>query len=117
MFKSGNISISAHQLEIMNALDMDQGLVGAKGSCSTLEIIWKCYTTIMKTITKVGELKWALEKKPTDSEVIGVYGGKSTFYEQVRVLHVSNFILLWLNGWSGLVRVRMILPTFGVITR
>ena len=70
----------------MNVLDMDQGLISAKGSRSSIETIWKRYITILKAITRVGELEWALGKKPADSEVIGVYGGRSTFYEQVRVL-------------------------------
>jgi hypothetical protein len=70
----------------MNALDMDQGLLGAKGSRSSLETIWKRYITIIKAITKVGELEWPPGKKPADSEVIAVYGGKSAFYEQVKVL-------------------------------
>ena len=84
--KSDNSSISACQLELMNALNMDQGLVSAKGSRSSLETMWKRYVTIMKAITKVGELRWASGRKPADSEVIGIYGGKSMFYEQVRVL-------------------------------
>ena len=31
--------LSAHQVEIMTALDMDQGLVGKKGSWTTLETL------------------------------------------------------------------------------
>ena len=98
--KSDNSSISARQLELMNALDMDQGLVGAKGSHSSLETMWKHYVTIMKAITKVGELRWVSGRKPADSEVIGIYGGKSMFYEQVRVLqHVKLYSAMveWLE--------------------
>ena len=53
----------------MNALYMDQGLAGAKGSHSSLETMWKRYVTIMKAITKVGELRWASGRKPVDSVV------------------------------------------------
>ena len=88
----------------MNALDMDQGLVGAKGSCSSLETMWKRYVTIMKAITKVGELRWVSGRKPADSEDIGIYGRKSTFYEQVRVLQcvkLYSAMVKWLE-WSDL---------------
>jgi len=80
------VSISARQIEIMTALDMDQGLVGIKGSRASLETIWKRYTTIIKAISKVGETDWEVGKKPADGEIIGVYGGKSAFYDQSKVL-------------------------------
>ena len=80
------VSISARQNEIMTSLDMDQGLVGMKGSRASLETLWKCYTTIIKAISKVGETDWEVGKKPADGEIIGVYGGKSAFYDQSKVL-------------------------------
>ena len=70
----------------MIALDMDQGLVGAKGSRASLETIYKRYTMILKGISKVGDTDWALGKKPADDEIIGVYGGKSAYYDQSKVL-------------------------------
>lgn len=70
----------------MNALDMDQGLLGAKGSRASLETIWKRYLTVTKAIARVGDLEWAFGKKPADSEVIAIYSGKSMFYEQANVL-------------------------------
>jgi hypothetical protein len=84
----------------MNALDMDQGLVGVKGSRSSLETIWKRYITITKAIARVGELEWAPGKKPADSEVITVYGGKSAFYEQGKVLQrvrIYSTMVEWLE--------------------
>ena len=98
---------------------MDQGLISAKGSRSSIETIWKRYITILRAITRVGELEWAVGKKPTDSEVIGVYGGKSTFYEQ-EFFNVSNFIPTWLSGWRDLIWMGIMgmkLTTFGVITK
>ena len=70
----------------MTALDMDQGLVGLKGSRASLETLWKRYTTIIKAISKVGETDWEVGKKPADGEIIGVYRGKSAFYDQSKVL-------------------------------
>jgi hypothetical protein len=70
----------------MTALDMDEGHVGIKGSRASLETIWKCYTTIIKAISKVGETEWEVGKIPADSEIIGVYGGKSAYYDQSKVL-------------------------------
>lgn len=84
----------------MIALDMDQGLVGAKGSRASLETIWKRYITIIKATTRVGELEWAPGKKPADSEVISVYGGKSVFYGQVKVLQrvkLHSTMVEWLE--------------------
>lgn len=79
---------------------MDQGLISAKGSRSSIETIWKRYITILRATTRVGELEWAPGKKPSDGEVIGVYGGKSTFYEQAKVLqHVKLYsnMVEWLE--------------------
>jgi hypothetical protein len=70
----------------MTALDMDEGLVGIKGSRASLETLWKHYTTIIKAISKVGETDWEMGKKPADGEIIGVYGGKSAYYDQTKVL-------------------------------
>jgi hypothetical protein len=64
----------------------DEGLVSIKGSHASLETIWKRYTTIIKAISKVGETEWEVGKKPADSEIIGVYGGKSVYYDQSKVL-------------------------------
>ena len=77
---------STRQVEIMTALDMDQGLVGAKGSRTSLETSWKRYTTITKAISNVGGYDWDRGKKPSDGEIIGVYSGKSAFYDQSKVL-------------------------------
>ena len=80
----------------MTALDMDQGLVGIKGSRTSLETSWKRYVTVTKAISKVGDIDWESGTKPTDSEIIGVYTGKSAYYDQTKVLqHVrlhSNMI-------------------------
>lgn len=70
----------------MTALDMDQGLVGVKGSRASLETIWKRYTTIIKAISMVNETEWEVGKKPAEGEIIGVYGGKSAYYDQSKVL-------------------------------
>ena len=70
----------------MTALDMDQGLIGMKGSRASLETIWKRYTTIIRAIAMVGEIDWELGKKPAEGEIIGVYGGKSAYYDQSKVL-------------------------------
>ncbi|KAF8799540.1 hypothetical protein BYT27DRAFT_7263843 [Phlegmacium glaucopus] len=94
-------SLSPRQLKIMTALDMDQGLVGTKGSRSSIETIWKQYVTITKAISKVGDVDWVFgSKKPVDSEIISVYGGRSTFYEQSKVLqHVKLYpdMVEWLE--------------------
>jgi hypothetical protein len=93
--------LSIRQAEIMSALDMDQGLVGNKGSRASIQIIWKRYVTIMKAISGVCDVDWGLGKKPSDGEIIGVYWGKSTFYEQVKVLkHVKchSEMVDWLEG-------------------
>ena len=79
-------SLSAHQVEIITALDMDKSLVGSKGSRVSLETIWKRYTAITKAISGVGDTNWELGKKPTDSEVIGIYSSKLVFYDQSKVL-------------------------------
>ena len=70
----------------MTALDMDQGLVGIKGSRTSLETSWKRYVTVTKAISKVGDIDWESGTKPTDSEIIGVYTGKSAYYDQTKVL-------------------------------
>ena len=92
--------ISARQVEIMTTLDMDQGLVGMKGSRVSLEMIWKRYTTITKAISMVGDTEWELGKRPVDSEIIGVYTGKSAYYDQLKVLqhvHVYPEMVEWLE--------------------
>ncbi|KAF8808432.1 hypothetical protein BYT27DRAFT_7255550 [Phlegmacium glaucopus] len=105
-------SLSPRQLEIMTALDMDQGLVGTKGSRSSIETIWKRYATITKAISKVGDVDWVFgSKKPVNSKIISVYGGRSTFYEQSKVLqHVKLYPdMKWFagkneeaqNDWKG----------------
>ena len=85
--RSQDIGLTAWQVEIMTALNMDQGLMEIKGSRPSLETTWKRYITITKAISKVGEIDWDVGKAPADSEVIGVYVGKSAFYDQSRVLH------------------------------
>lgn len=71
----------------MTTLDMDQGLVGKKGSISSLEVIWKQYVAILKATLTIGDVDWESgSKKPSQSEIISVYGGRSTFYEQAKVL-------------------------------
>lgn len=86
MSKSDGSSLSARQVEIMTALDMDKSLVNNKGSRVSLETIWKRYITILKAISRVGDIDWESGKKPTDSEVIGIYSSKSVFYDQSKVL-------------------------------
>jgi hypothetical protein len=84
----------------MSVLDMDQGLVSIKGSRVSLETIWKRYTVITKAISMVSNTDWEMGKKPTDSEVIGVYGSKSVFYDQLKVLqHVRKYpeLIEWLE--------------------
>ena len=90
--------LSACQVEIMTALDIDQGLVGKKGSQTTLEMTWKCYTTITKAISMVGSIEWELGKRSVDSEIIAVYGGKSAYYEQLRILQHVN-VYPEMVGW------------------
>jgi hypothetical protein len=71
----------------MTSLDMDKGLVGKKGTLSSLEMIWKRFIIITKAISIVGDVDWVSGiKKPSQSEIISVYGGKSTYYEQSKVL-------------------------------
>ena len=83
--------MSSRQVEIMTSLGMDQGLIGVKGSRASLETTWKRYTAITKAISLVNDVDWESGKKPVDSEIIGVYGGKSAFYDQLKVLqHVRN---------------------------
>ena len=82
------------------ALDMDQGLISNKGTRVSLETMWKRYIAITKAISRVGETDWELGKKPTDSEVIGIYGSKSVFYDQAKVLqHVRLYseMVEWLE--------------------
>jgi hypothetical protein len=62
-----------------------------KGSRASLETIWKRYTTIIKAISMVGETDWERGKKPAESEIIGVYGGKSAYYDQSKVLQFVRF--------------------------
>lgn len=85
-------SLSNRQIEFMTALDMDKGLVGKKGSSCSLETIWKRYVAITKAVSAIGDVDWVSGiKKPSQSEVISVYSGKSTFYEQSKILqHVKN---------------------------
>jgi hypothetical protein len=93
--------LSDRQNEFMTVLDMDKGIVGKKGSPSSLEMMWKRYVAITKAISVVGDVDWASGvKKPSQSEIISVYGGKSTFYEQSKVLqHVKNYpdMVEWLE--------------------
>jgi hypothetical protein len=71
----------------MTALEMDKGLVGKKGSTSSLEVIWKRYAAITKAFSIAGDIDWASGvKKPSQTEIISVYGGKSTYYEQSKIL-------------------------------
>ena len=82
---------------------MDQGLVSIKGARVSIETAWKRYTTITKAISRVGEVDWESGKKPTDSEVIGVYTSKSVFYDQLKVFqHVRRHpeMIEWLEGSS-----------------
>jgi hypothetical protein len=92
--------LTARQVQIMTALDMDQGLVGIKGSRPSLETSWKRYLTITRAISKVGDIDWELGRKPADGEIIGVYIGKSAYYDQVKVLHhvrVHSDMIEWLQ--------------------
>jgi hypothetical protein len=84
----------------MNVLDMDRGLVGIKGARSSLQLIWKRYVAVIEAISKVNDVDWVSGKKPADSEIISVYFGKSTFYDQSKVLqHVKLFpdMVEWLE--------------------
>ena len=86
-----NSLLSERQDEIMTILEMDKGLVGKKGSTSSLEVIWKRYIAITKAISDAGDTDWASGvKKPSSSEIISVYRGKSTYYEQSKVLQKVN---------------------------
>ena len=80
---------------------MDKGLVGKKGSSSSLEMIWKRYVAINKATSILGDVDWVSGvKKPSQTEIISVYGGKSAFYEQAKVLqYVSNYpdMVEWLE--------------------
>jgi hypothetical protein len=78
-------ALTARQVEIMTKLDMDQGLVGIKGSRPSLEISWHRYLAVTKAISKVGEGEWEVGNKPSDAEIIGVYLGKSAYYDQAKV--------------------------------
>lgn len=72
----------------MTTLGMDDSLVNKKGSSSSLETIWKRYAAIQKALSEVGDVDWESGvKKPSPSEIVSVYGGRSTFYEQAKVLH------------------------------
>ena len=93
-------SLSACQVEIITALGMDKSLVSNKGSRVSLETIWKCYTAITKAISGVGGTDWESGKKPTDSEIIGIYNSKLVFYDQSKVLqHVRHYsdMVEWLE--------------------
>ena len=84
----------------MTALDMDQGLVGVKGSRTSLETSWKRYITVTKAISKVGDTEWEMGKRPADGEIIGVYSGKSAFYDQSKVLQhvrIHSDMIEWLE--------------------
>lgn len=88
----------------MTTLDMDQGLVGKKGSISSLETIWKRYAAILKATSKIGDVDWESGKKPSQSDLISVYGGRSTFYEQAKVLQkVKQYpdMVAWLERTSS----------------
>jgi hypothetical protein len=78
-------ALTARQVEIMTKLDMDQGLVGIKGSRPSLEISWHRYLAVTKATSKVGEAEWEAGNKPSDAEIIGVYYGKSAYYDQAKV--------------------------------
>ena len=72
----------------MTMLDMDQGLVSTKGSSSSLEVIWKQYVAITKALSILGDVDWTSGvKKPSQGEIMSIYVGRSTFYEQSKVLH------------------------------
>lgn len=85
----------------MTILDMDKGLVGKKGSLSSLETIWKRYVTITKAISIMDDVDWESGvKKPSQSEIISVYGAKSTFYEQSKVIQrvkIHSDMVEWLG--------------------
>jgi hypothetical protein len=71
----------------MTALDMDKALGGKKGSLASLQLIWKRYVAITKAISTVGDLDWVSGvKKPSQTELMSVYSGRSTFYEQQKIL-------------------------------
>jgi hypothetical protein len=82
----------------MTALDMDQGLIGLKDSRASLETIWKHCITATKAISMVGDMDWDLKRKPVDSKIIAIYGGKFAFYDQLKVLQHVWFLLTWLSG-------------------
>jgi hypothetical protein len=93
-------SVSARHIEIMTSLDMDQSLVSNKGARVSLETNWKRYITVIKAISKVGDIDWESGKKPTDSEVIAIYTSKSVFYDQSKVFqHVRLYpeMIEWLE--------------------
>ena len=85
---SGNDNLfSEQQIEFMTALDMDKALGGKKGSLASLQLIWKQYVAITKAISTVGDLDWVSGvKKPSQTELMSVYSGRSTFYEQQKIL-------------------------------
>jgi hypothetical protein len=93
--------LTTRQIDFMTILDMDQGLVGTKGSRPSLEIMWKRYVVITEAIVKAGSVDWVSgSKKPADTEIISVYASKSSFYDQSKVLqHVKLFpdMLEWLE--------------------
>ena len=79
---------------------MDQSLVSNKGACVSLETNWKRYITVVKAISKVGNIDWESGKRPTDSEVIVIYTSKSVFYDQSKVFqHVRLYpeMVEWLE--------------------
>lgn len=94
-------SLSARQIDFMSTLDMDQGLVGKKGTPSSLETIWKRYVVINNAFAKINNIDWESGiKKPSQSEIVSVYSGKSTYYEQSKVLQhvkVHPTMIEWLE--------------------
>ena len=61
----------------------------------------KTSVAINKATSIVGDVDWVLGvKKPSQTEIITVYGGKSTFYKQAKVLqYISNYsdMVEWLE--------------------
>lgn len=57
--------------------------------------------TITKAISITDDIDWESGvKKPSQSEIISVYGGKSTFYEQSKVLQhvkIHSDMVQWLE--------------------
>ena len=76
----------------------------------------KQYVTIIRAISKVGEVEWDSEKKPVDGEIIGVYTSKSPFYHQMKVLQhvqIHSDKVEWLERLDFLVDVEMSSAVWG----